>query len=158
LKLKYIFLSVIAINGLLCADDPDVEIVRNKIARILTENNPKVLPEFFQYSDQYDKLVFDFFDINNKLPLVTHIQLFDENLKVLTRVIDNPEFSSARTYFQEVYPKLIELIAVLKNQIGSRNYGWLGLKVRRFKFLLPLLVRNRGEISLLWSLRHRVLS
>lgn len=145
-------------SSLVLASEPDVEVVRNKVIRTLSANNPKILPEFFKYSDQYDKLVFDFFDTNNKLPLVSHIQLLDENLKTLTQVIDNPEYSSARVNLQEVYPKLIELIAILKNQIGSRNYGWLGLKIRRFKFLLPLLIRNRGEISLLWSLRHRVLS
>ncbi len=146
------------ISTIALADEPDIEIIRNKIIRTLTANNPKALPDFFQYSDKYDKVVFDFFDTNNSLSLVSHIQLLDESLKTLNNVIDNPEFSSARANLQEVFPKLVELIAIFKQQIGSRNYGWLGLKVRRFKSLLPLLVRNRGEVSLLWSLRHRVLS
>ena len=136
----------------------DIEIIRQTITHTLAHASPESLPLYQQFCDQYQKLVFDFFDKNNNFPLGIHIHAMERNLGVLAKVIALPAFSSVRTILTHLYPHLAELVATAKSYLGSRNYISFALSVRKFKYLLPYAIRNRGEISLLWSLRHRLLA
>ena len=75
----------------------------------------------------------------------------------LEDVIDAEQFASVRALLQEQRDHLDELLAVLRNYVGSHNALSLAFKVRKFKFLLPPEVKKRGNFSCIKSLRHRLI-
>lgn len=149
---------IFATSQCIDVDPDDIEIVKSHIIQTLNNSNPKAIPLFLQFSHRYAQLVDAFFDTQNNLSLHAHIQEMDENLVLLTQIIRDPQFSSVRAILINLYPHLVDLVDTVKGYLNSRNYLSLALAVRKFKFLLPDSIKKRGDISLLLSLRHRLLS
>lgn len=138
-------------------NNQDIEDIRKQIIQQLTVANPSALPQFMGFSVQYQKLVDDFFDTNNHEPMPIHVSYMEKNLLVLAQAIKNPAFSSVKHILTPLYPKIAELVTIFKNNAGSRNYVFLGFKVRKFKYLLPDSVKKRGDWALFLAIRHRLL-
>jgi hypothetical protein len=141
-----------------CLDFPsdNIEHAKIHIIRTLNNTNPRATSSFIAFSQRYEKLVTAFFDQENNLSLQAHILEMEENIDLLSHIIRDPEFISVRPILIKLYPQFVELVATLKSYINSRNYVSLALSVRKYKFLLPDSIKMRGDISILWSLRHRL--
>lgn len=134
----------------------NIETIKYKVQNTLAKKNPKILGQYHEFSQQYDQLVLDFFDINNNEPLKTHVHNIRAAMHILKQTCDNPEFASVRPILLTYYKHGSALVHALKGYIGSHNMLSLIFKLRHFVFLLPQVVRNKGAFTLFRGLNHRL--
>lgn len=133
-----------------------IEITRAALVKTLQHQNPAALTEFMLLFKRYEQIVFDFFDSNNHTPLSGHISRMHHELETLERVCHTACFSSITPTLRLYQKHLQELVDILQSYKNGRDIISVGLKVRKFKFLLPKEVYDRGDIALFWALHHRL--
>lgn len=134
----------------------DIETARTSMITLLEKHNPDVLRDFHGFCHRYNQLVFDFFDKKNNDPLEAHIKYMETNANILQHVCNDLRFQSVRSFLITRYEQVLEMIKVLKKYKGSHDTLTLAFRLKKFKFLLPYAVKKRGDISLFWSLHHRL--
>lgn len=154
------YCAAIVVSVLAVAVVPDVvcsiESARAKIITTLHKENPALVAEFRDFCTQYDALVFAFFDMNNYDSLPVHIKCMEVALNTLKRVCCDTRYHSVRPFLCYYHKHIADLIVLLHQHVDYRNTLLLCFKVRKFKMLLPELIKSRGDIALFWALRHRL--
>jgi hypothetical protein len=128
------------------------------ILTILQQKNPSVIPEIKDFFKRYDQSIQLFFDKSNNDSFSTHIDRMEGEVAEIEAVIEDERFAAIRHILEEQHEHLISLLNIFKRYEGSHSALSLAFKVRKFKFLLPVDVRKRGNLSLYKSLRHRLKS
>ncbi len=134
----------------------DFESARNTVLSRLSQEEPTCLKEFDSFFKRYDALVVSFFDKKNNDPLETHIEHMEKELQTLKNVCEDARYRCVNPILCNYRTHITELITLLKDYIGSHDALSLAFKVRKFKTILPEAVKQRGDISLFWSLYHRL--
>jgi hypothetical protein len=134
----------------------DIELHKKEIATTLQKNNPALVGTFNQFCIQYDQSVVAFFDTHNNLSLAKHIQRMEKDLAILQKTSNDIQFASVQAMLIDLSNQVQNLVMLLKQYGSSKNSLGLAFKVRRFKKLLPIPINKRTEISLFWSLHHRL--
>lgn len=133
-----------------------IEVTKAALVKTLQQQNPAALTEFMLLFKRYEQIVFDFFDTNNHAPLSTHISRMQDELKTLDQCCSNPHFNAITPTLRMYQAHLQELVTLLQSYKNARDIISVGFKVRKFKFLLPKEVYERGDIALFLALRHRL--
>lgn len=133
-----------------------IETTKAALVTTLKKYNPSVLAEFSLLFKRYEQIVFDFFDTNNHNPLSMHLNRMYEELETLERVCSNSQFDSITPTLRTYQKQLQELVTLLHSYRGPLDIVPLGFKVRKFKFLLPGAIQQRGDAALFWALQHRL--
>lgn len=133
-----------------------IEHVKDHIIATLSHHNPHVVKRFNDFYKQFDGSVHSFFDRANNQPLTEHIKRIEQELALLTTVCQDKAFASVATILKTHQQSVIELIAILKKYVGSCNSVGFALKVKRFEFLVPQDIKERGHFSIFRSLHHRL--
>lgn len=134
----------------------DLEIIKGQIITVLRQEQPKHVEEFEHFFKKYDDLVFKFFDQKNHDSLKVHVDGMEAEIEILKNVCSDARYHSISTTLRNYQAYVAELVDVLKQFIGLRDTISLALKVRKFKPIIPKVIRQRGELSLLKSLHHRL--
>lgn len=134
----------------------DFESARKTIISCLNTEQPSCIAEFNTFFKRYDEMVITFFDKQNNESLKTHISYMETELQTLKSVCNNARYSCINAILCTYQAQIEDLIALLKNYVGSHDTVSLAFKVRKFKVILPEHVKKRGDISLFWSLHHRL--
>lgn len=134
----------------------NIEDIRRDITKVLNKENANALPEFNQFCHDYNYIVTNFFALNNKENLKTHLKYMDSELKVLENTANNPAFISVKNILKELEKNLSGMIKILKQHINSKNHLTLALKLQKYRFLLPNSILNKGEMHILSCLKHRL--
>jgi hypothetical protein len=134
----------------------DLETTQATMIAILQQKNPAILDEFHKLRQKYYQLIFTFFDRNNNEPLKTHLNRMNIELQKFHKICDDPRFSSIRPMLHKHYSYMKHMINVLQNYVGSINSVSLAFAVREYKFLLPKVIKQKGDIALLLALHHRL--
>lgn len=134
----------------------NVESARTTIVELLKKEQPACIAEFKTFFKQYDELVVNFFDKKNNDSLTTHIMRMETELQTLKKVCDDEQYRCIHPILCGYHAQVTELIELLKRYVGSHDTVSLAFKVRKFKIILPEVVRQRGDVSLFWSLHHRL--
>lgn len=135
---------------------PDLETTRNTISAILHKELPTSVGVFDNFFKQYDERVCTFFDKRNNDSLKTHIEHMEQELYILKNICDDMHYHCIKPILTHYHMHISELITLLKEYINSHDTLSLAFKVREFKHILPHEVKQRGDISLFWSLHHRL--
>lgn len=138
----------------------NIDLHKQEIKTTLQKKNPALVAAFNQFCRQYDQSVLAFFDIHNNLSLAQHIQRMEKDLTILERTCNDIQFASVRALLTELHNELQDLVTLLRQHRSSKkslkNSLRLAFKVRRFKKLLPMPINRWTEISLFWTLNHRL--
>jgi len=134
----------------------NLESARKTVVELLNKEQPACIKEFKTFFKQYDELVVSFFDKQNNDPLTTHIARMETKLQTLKNVCDDERYRCIHPILCGYHTQVTELVALLKHYVGSHDTLSLAFKVHKFKIILPESVRQRGDISLFWSLHHRL--
>lgn len=134
----------------------DLETDRKIIITILSQSQPALVQEFKALCNHYDESVFQFFDKKNNNSLATHVAYMESEIEIFKKVGDDIRYRTVQPLVYEYYYYLKDLLAIVKRYIGSWDTLTLALKLRKFKPILPIDIRNRGDFALFWSLNHRL--
>jgi hypothetical protein len=134
----------------------NLELARKTIFERLSKEQPACIGEFKTFFKQYDELVVNFFDKKNNDPLTTHIMRMETELQTLKNACNDERYRCVNPILCGYHDHVTELITLLKHYVGSHDTLSLAFKVHKFKIILPETVRQRGDISLFWSLYHRL--
>jgi hypothetical protein len=152
-----LFLGLLMLCSNSMSSAMSLEAGKNRIVATLRNEQPAIVAEFVNFCRQYDALVVDFFDTKNNESLGVHIGRMEAELQTLYRVCHDMRYQSVKGLLLYYYTHIAELVSLLKQYVGSYNTLSLGLKLRKFKLLLPESVKARGDFSLFCSVRHRLL-
>jgi len=134
----------------------DFESARKSVITCLHKEQPACIAEFNTFFKRYDALVVNFFDKKNNEPLTTHICHMETELQTLKTVCNDTRYGCINAILCTYQTHIEDLISLLKSYVGSHDSLSLAFKVRKFKMILPEHVKKRGDISLFWSLHHRL--
>jgi hypothetical protein len=134
----------------------DFESARKSIITCLNKEQSGCMAEFNTFFKRYDAVVINFFDKKNNEPLKAHIGHMETELQTLKSVCNDTRYGCINAILCTYQTYVEDLIALLKNYVGSHDTISLAFKVRKFKIILPEHVKSRGDISLFWSLYHRL--
>lgn len=159
MKIRELLLKALALCFLTSAitihAHEDIDALKTKIIAILKQSNPKTVSTFSDFFKQYDRVVIHFFDRSNNDSLATHIAFMEKELKQLDTVAKDKQYAPIKTMLTDLYGNLRDLVDTLRGYVDTSNSVFLALSVRKFKFLLPTEIQEKGEFSLFKSLRHR---
>ncbi|MFI5333381.1 MAG: hypothetical protein ACHQVS_04765, partial [Candidatus Babeliales bacterium] len=133
-----------------------IEVTKAALVKALQRHSPSALPEFDTLFKRYEQIVFDFFDTDNLDPLSVHLHRMEQELITLDQICTDIQFYSIIPTLRIYQQHLKELVALLHTYRGVRDIIPLGFKVRKFKFLLPETLQQRGDIALFFALHHRL--
>lgn len=136
---------------------PSIEQVKHSIIVKLTKHNSAAIIEFNNFYNQFDRSIHLFFDKKNDQSLASHIKRIESEVETLKAVCADPAFVSVAFILKEHYAHVKDLIIILRSYVGSINSVAFALKVKRFEFLLPKDIKERGHFSLFRSLHHRLM-
>ncbi len=136
---------------------PSIEQVRDSIIKNLSKNNPMVVIEFNNFYNQFDRVIRLFFDKKNNQSLALHIKQIELIVKTLKGISIDQNFQCVRVVLQEYYAEVKDLLAILKEYVGSINSVSFALRVKRFEFIVPTDIRKRGQLYIFGSLHHRLM-
>jgi hypothetical protein len=134
----------------------DIETTKADIITILQQKNPLLITEFNTLYRRYQQLITTFFDTNNNDSLIFHIKHMEDELQFLHSLCSDLRFKCVQPILRTYAEHIGSLIVILKQYVRSVNVITLALKLQHFKFLLPGNIKERGNLSLLHSLHHRL--
>lgn len=149
------FIIALLCTSITCAIT-DLESDRHTIIAILNQQRPESVSEFHSLFKHYDEAVLQFFDKKNNDSLKMHIDYMEVEILTFKRLGDDAHYGCIQPLLHEYYYCLKDLLTIVKRYIGSWDTLSLALRLKKFKPILPVALRHRGDFSLFWALNHRL--
>jgi hypothetical protein len=129
---------------------------RQEILTILQTTTPTAVQPCKALFAQYDTLVTNFFDKKNTESLAAHVKHMREGVAALHTACHDVRFKSVHVLFKRLHKDVSAMVDTCASYVGARITLFFALAMKKFKFLMPAAIQNKGDFAVFRCLSHRL--